>query len=84
MALDAAKVQVGDALPELRKGPITKDDLKRYGPGSKRDIATWGKIGEGAIGLGCVAAAVTGQVALGLPCVIGGAATSAAVRYLSQ
>ena len=32
MALDAAKVQVGDALPELRKGPITKDDLKRYGP----------------------------------------------------
>ena len=32
MALDAAKVQVGDPLPELTKGPITKDDLKRYGP----------------------------------------------------
>lgn len=60
------------------------ENLKRYGPGSKREIATWGKIGEGAIGLGCVAAAVTGQVAMGLPCVIGGAATSAAVRYLSQ
>jgi len=60
------------------------ENLKRYGPGSKREIATWGKIGEGAIGLGCVAAAVTGQVAMGLPCVLGGAATSAAVKYMSQ
>jgi len=59
------------------------ENLKRYGPGSRRELATWGKIGEGAIGLGCVAAAVTGQVALGLPCVLGGAATSAAVRYLA-
>ena len=32
MALDATTVKVGDALPELLKGPITKDDLKRYGP----------------------------------------------------
>jgi len=32
MALDVASVKVGDALPTLQKGPITKDDLKRYGP----------------------------------------------------
>ena len=32
MALDATTVKVGDALPELLKGPITRDDLKRYGP----------------------------------------------------
>jgi acyl dehydratase len=32
MALDAGTVKVGDALPELTKGPITRDDLKRYGP----------------------------------------------------
>ena len=32
MALDAARVKVGDELPSLSKGPITKDDLKRYGP----------------------------------------------------
>ena len=32
MALDAATVKVGDALPVLTKGPVTKDDLKRYGP----------------------------------------------------
>lgn len=60
------------------------ESLKRNGPGSRRDLATWGKVGEGVIGLGCVAAAATGQVALGLPCVLGGAVTSAAVRYLSQ
>ena len=32
MALDVATVKAGDALPALIKGPITKDDLKRYGP----------------------------------------------------
>ena len=32
MALDPRTVKVGDPLPELVKGPITKDDLKRYGP----------------------------------------------------
>jgi hypothetical protein len=30
--------------------------------------------------LGCITAAVTGQVEFGIPCVIGGAATSAALR----
>jgi hypothetical protein len=82
--------QVIDSADIADTGRIRKEamasleNLKRYGPGSKRDIATWGKVGEGAIGLGCVAAAVAGQVALGLPCVIGGAATSAAVKYMSQ
>jgi hypothetical protein len=82
--------QVIDSADIADTGRIRKEamasleNLKRYGPGSRREIATWGKIGEGAIGLGCVAAALTGQVAMGLPCVLGGAATSAAVRYLSQ
>lgn len=75
---------IADTARIRKEAMASLENLKRYGPGSKRDIATWGKIGEGAIGLGCVAAAVTGQVAMGLPCVIGGAATSAAVRYLSQ
>jgi len=56
------------------------DDLRRKGPGYKRDLSLWGQVGESALALGCVAAAVTGQVELGLPCVIGGAATSAALR----
>jgi len=56
------------------------EELRRKGPGYKRDISLWGQVGEGALALGCIAAAVTGQIELGLPCVIGGAATSAALR----
>lgn len=57
------------------------EDLRRKGPNSRRKVAKWGRLGEGAISLGCVAAAATGQVYLGIPCVVGGAVTSAALRY---
>jgi hypothetical protein len=57
------------------------DDLKRRGPGYKRDISLWGQVGEGALAVGCIALAVAGQVEFGVPCVIGGAATSAALRF---
>jgi hypothetical protein len=56
------------------------EDLKRKGPGSKRDLSLWGQVGEGALAVGCIALAVTGQVEFGVPCVIGGVATSAALR----
>jgi hypothetical protein len=56
------------------------EELKRKGPGSKRDLSFWGQVGEGAIAIGCIAAAVAGQVEFGIPCVVGGAATSAALR----
>ena len=32
MALDAKTVQVGQDIPQLKKGPITKEMLKVYGP----------------------------------------------------
>jgi hypothetical protein len=82
--------EVIDAAESVELGSIRKEamnainDLKMKGPGSKRDLAGWGQVSEAAIGLGCVAAAALGQVALGLPCVIGGATSSAAVRYLAQ
>lgn len=57
------------------------EELKVKGPDSRRKVARWGKVGEGAISLGCVVAAATGQIYLGIPCVVGGAATSAALRY---
>src|SRR5262245_23275123 len=57
------------------------EELKRKGPGSRRNVAWWGQVGEGAISLGCIAAAATGQVEFGLPCVVGGALTSAMLRY---
>ncbi len=57
------------------------EELKRKGPGSTRKAAWWGQVGQGALALGCIGAAATGHVELGLPCVLGGAASSAALRY---
>jgi hypothetical protein len=56
------------------------DELKAKGPGYKRDVSFWGKVGEGTLAVGCIAAAATGQVEVALPCVIGGAASSAALQ----
>jgi hypothetical protein len=56
------------------------DELKRKGPGAKRDLSLWAQVGEGALAIGCIAAAVAGQVEFGVPCVVGGVATSAALR----
>ena len=56
------------------------DDLKKKGPSSWRDLSMWGKIGEGTVSLGCIAAAATGFGAtVGVPCVVGGAVGSAAL-----
>jgi hypothetical protein len=66
----------------LRKEALASiEDLRRKGPSSRRDASRWGQIGLGALSLGCVAAAATGQVELGLPCVLGGALSSAGLRY---
>jgi len=43
--------------PHLRKAALAAiEDLKRKGPGYKRDLSTWGQVGQGAVALGCVAA----------------------------
>ncbi len=66
---------------KLRKMALASiEDLKIKGPGYKRNIATWGQVGQAAIGLGCIAAAAVGTVVLGLPCVIGGAVSTAALN----
>jgi hypothetical protein len=72
-------------LARIRKAALASiDDLKRKGPGSRRDISTWGQIGQGAVALGCIAAAATGQVEIGIPCVVGGALSSAALNYFGK
>ncbi len=58
------------------------EELKKKGPGSTRDLATWGSVGEAAISFGCLGLAAAGQIEAGIPCVIGGALTTGAVRYL--
>jgi hypothetical protein len=73
----AETVEIG----KLRNEAVAAiDELKRKGPGTKRDISLWGQVGEGALAIGCIAAAIAGQVEFGIPCVVGGVATSAALR----
>jgi hypothetical protein len=60
------------------------EELKQKGPNSKRELSGWGQVGQGALSMGCVVAAATGQIELGIPCVIGGAAYSAGLQYISH
>jgi hypothetical protein len=60
------------------------EELKQKGPNSRREMTTWGQVGQGALSMGCVVAAATGQVEIGIPCVIGGAAYSAGLQYMSH
>jgi hypothetical protein len=72
-------------ITHLRKEALASiEDLKRKGPGSKRDLGTWGQVGQTAVALGCVAAAATGQVEIGIPCVVGGALGTAAFNYWNR
>jgi hypothetical protein len=66
---------------KIRKQAVAAiEELKKKGPETRRKWAWWGRAGQMALSVGCVAAAATGQVYLGLPCVIGGAASSAALQ----
>jgi hypothetical protein len=60
------------------------EELKQKGPDSKRELTGWGQVGQGALAMGCVVAAATGQIELGIPCVVGGAAYSAGLQYISH
>lgn len=69
---------------KIRKDALAAIDLlKAKGPQSGRDVAWWGQAGQTALALGCVAASVTGHVEVGIPCVVGGAVSSAALKYLA-
>jgi hypothetical protein len=60
----------------------TIEELKAKGPQSARNTAWWGQAGQTVLALGCVAASALGQVEFGIPCVIGGALSTAALKYL--
>jgi hypothetical protein len=75
--IEAAETMEG---ARVRKDALAAiEELKAKGPGYKREVSLWGKVGEGALAVGCIAAAAAGQVELGIPCVIGGATSSAAL-----
>ena len=57
------------------------EELRAKGPAYKRNVSWWAYLGQSAIAGGCIAAAATGQVELGIPCVVGGATASAALNF---
>ena len=68
----------------IRKEAVAAvEQLKARGPESARNFAWWGQVGQTTLALGCVAAAAVGQVQFGIPCVVGGAVSSAALKYLA-
>lgn len=59
------------------------EELKRKGPDSARKLTFWGQAGQTALAVGCVAVSALGHPEIGVPCVIGGAASSAALKVLA-
>ena len=60
------------------------DRLKLKGPEKTRTTAWWGQAGQMALSLGCIAASALGAPAtVGIPCVIGGAASTAALKMMT-
>ena len=81
--------EVIEAAETLELGKVRKDalasieELKTKGPEKVRNYNWWGQAGQTVLALGCVAAGALGQVEFGIPCVVGGAVSTAALKYLS-
>jgi hypothetical protein len=77
-------IQAADTveLAAVRKDALAAvDELKTRGSDSRRNLDFWGQVGVGAVALGCVSAAALGQVAVGIPCVIGGSASQGLLSF---
>jgi hypothetical protein len=69
-------------LAAVRKDAMTAvEELKAKGSDARRNLDFWGQVGVGAVALGCVSAAALGQVAVGIPCVIGGSASQGLLSF---
>lgn len=68
----------------IRKAAFASiEDLKRKGPISTRNFMWWGQTGQTALALGCIVASVLGHPEVGIPCVVGGAVSAAAIKVLA-
>jgi hypothetical protein len=71
-------------LAHIRKEAMDNiESLKLKGPEAARNFNWWGQAGQTVFALGCVAAGVMGQVYMGVPCVVGGALSNVALKYLT-
>src|ERR1700722_1381201 len=79
--------EVIEAADTVQLGAVRKDalaamdELKTKGSDSRRNLDFWGQVGAGAVACGCVSAAALGQVAIGIPCVIGGSASQGLLSF---
>jgi hypothetical protein len=79
--------EVVEAADTVQLGAVRKDavaaveELKVKGSDARRNLDFWGQLGVGAVALGCVSAAALGQVAVGIPCVIGGSASQGLLSF---
>src|SRR5471032_2013531 len=79
--------EVVEAADTVQLGAVRKDalaavdELKAKGSYTHRNLDFWGQVGVGAVALGCVSAAALGQVAVGIPCVIGGSASQGLLSF---
>jgi hypothetical protein len=72
-------------LARIRKQALAAvDELRRKGPAYRRSASWWGFVTQSAVAGGCIAAAATGHVEFGLPCVIGGATVSGVTNYIAS
>ena len=81
--MDAARLR--DLLASVQGGAKSIDaaveELKTKGSDARRNLDFWGQVGVGAVALGCVSAAALGQIAIGIPCVIGGSASQGLLSF---
>jgi hypothetical protein len=69
-------------LAAVRKDALAAvEELKTKVSDSRRNLDFWGQVGVGAVALGCVSAAALGQIAVGIPCVIGGSASQGLLSF---
>src|SRR5580692_3292384 len=86
-AVKVPLAEVVEAADTVQLGAVRKDalaavdELKAKGSDSRRNLDFWGQVGVGAVALGCVSAAALGQIAIGIPCVIGGSASQGLLSF---
>jgi hypothetical protein len=80
-AVDAAENV--DTARVRREALAAIEDFKRKGSASSRNTNWWGDVGQTALAAGCIVASATGHIELGLPCVVGGVLSSAALHLSS-
>ncbi|HLX17517.1 MAG TPA: hypothetical protein VKS24_20190 [Bradyrhizobium sp.] len=86
-AVKVPLTEVVEAADTVQLGAVRKDalaavdELKAKGSDARRNLDFWGQVGVGAVALGCVSAAALGQIAIGIPCVIGGSASQGLLSF---